>query len=106
MRPILPLLVFMTASLVLDASAAQAENVYSGILSPRDAEVFCARVDKSVDRFGDGQYGCVASRFRIACKADLSCVAVTKSLDPNLSPLDTWLGEHGFQRMSRTTEEN
>jgi hypothetical protein len=109
MYPVLPvLMVCWMASLVFSAGAAQAETVYSGVLSPRDAEVFCSRVNKPVDRFGDGQYGCVASRFRIACSADLNCVAVTRSLDPNLSPIDAWLGEHGFHRMARTSdaEEN
>jgi hypothetical protein len=87
---------------MISGAAANAETVYSGVLSLQDAEVFCSRVHESVDEFSDGQYGCVGSRFRIACKADLTCVAVTNFLEPNYSPIDRWLGEHGFERMAKT----
>jgi hypothetical protein len=104
MPRILPVLIALAAVVAADISAARAETVYSGVLSPQDAEVFCSRVNKPVDAFSDGQYGCVGSRFRIACKADLTCVAVTNFLEPNYSPMDRWLGAHGFHRMPAPSE--
>ena len=94
----------MTAPLagmtVMTAPAIAEPVIYTGILSPDDASLFCYRANTRFHEFSDGRYGCAASKLKLSCEVSMRCVAVTRPLDPNLgSPIDAWLMQHGLHRV-------
>jgi hypothetical protein len=84
-------------------SAAEADTIYTGVLSPETVKLICRRADATFNDYGDSGYGCHGSRIMISCRADLNCLSKVRDLNSYLGePLDRFLQQHGMVKAAST----